>query len=206
MVHKSNGARAGYLIFSGAVVMLVCMTGLVPTVLHWVPLAVVAMVIVWFGLVMVGSLSRKFRKTRRCRGAWSGAYAGRLGAAVGDLSLHKGGSNLFESAPKFGDELAIYGMIALRQASLLVSMLWAAALAWMFDCQFLHAALWLMVRSVLSCFGGVHAYALTVQGAVNKLGFWVAPAFSVSYAAGALLLVACHCYAARSNAALAVSH
>jgi hypothetical protein len=62
MVHKSNGARAGYLIFSGAVVMLVCMTGLVPTVLHWVPLAVVAMVIVWFGLVMVGSLSRKFRK------------------------------------------------------------------------------------------------------------------------------------------------
>jgi adenine/guanine/hypoxanthine permease len=54
MVHKSNGARAGYLIFSGAVVMLVCMTGLVPTVLHWVPLAVVAMVIVWFGLVMVG--------------------------------------------------------------------------------------------------------------------------------------------------------
>jgi AGZA family xanthine/uracil permease-like MFS transporter len=114
-----------------------------------------------------------------------------------DLSVHKGGSNLFESAPKFGDELAIYGMIALSQGSLLVSMLWAAALAWMFDRRFLHAALW------LSCFGVVHAYALTAQGVENKLGFWVALAFTISYAAGALFLVACHFYAARSDAAFA---
>jgi AGZA family xanthine/uracil permease-like MFS transporter len=117
--------------------------------------------------------------------------------------VHKGGSNLFDSAPKFGNELAIYGMIALSQGSLLVSMLWAAALAWMFDRRFLHAALWLMVGSVLSCFGVIHAYSLTVQGVENKLGFWVAPAFTISYAAGALFLVACHFYAARTNAAFA---
>jgi AGZA family xanthine/uracil permease-like MFS transporter len=42
MVHKSNGARAGYSILSGAAVMVVCVTGLVPVVLHWVPLSVVA--------------------------------------------------------------------------------------------------------------------------------------------------------------------
>ena len=101
-----------------------------------------------------------------------------------DLRVHKGGSNLFESAPKFGDELAIYGMIALSQGSLLVSMLWAAALAWMIDRRFLHAALWLMVGAVLSCFGVVHAYALTAQGVENKLGFWVAPAFTVSLRGG----------------------
>ena len=50
MVHKSNGARAGYSVPRGAAVMLIRMTGLVPTVLHWLPLAVVATVIVWSGL------------------------------------------------------------------------------------------------------------------------------------------------------------
>jgi AGZA family xanthine/uracil permease-like MFS transporter len=206
MVHKSNGALAGYSIFSGAVVVLVCMTGLVPTVLHWVPLAVVAMVIVWFGLVMVGQAFQEVSK-EHCVAVALGLVPMLAAWALQlvDLSVHKGGSNLFESAPKFGDELAIYGMIALSQGSLLVSMLWAAALAWMFDRRFLHAALWLMVGSVLSCFGVVHAYALTAQGVENKLGFWVAPAFTVSYAAGALFLVACHFYVARSNAAFAVS-
>jgi adenine/guanine/hypoxanthine permease len=206
MVHKSNGARAGYSILSGAVVMLMCMTGLVPTVLHWVPLAVVAMVIVWFGLVMVGQAFQEVSK-EHCVAVALGLVPMLAAWALQlvDLSVHKGGSNLFESAPKFGDELAIYGMIALSQGSLLVSMLWAAALAWMFDRRFLHAALWLMVGSVLSCFGVVHAYALTAQGVENKLGFWMAPAFTVSYAAGALFLVACHFYAARSNAVFAVS-
>jgi AGZA family xanthine/uracil permease-like MFS transporter len=83
MVHKSNGARAGYSVLSGAVVMLVCMTGLVPMVLHWVLLAVVAMVIVWFGLVMVGQAFRRPRGRLCRRGAGAGAHACRLGAAVG---------------------------------------------------------------------------------------------------------------------------
>jgi AGZA family xanthine/uracil permease-like MFS transporter len=120
-----------------------------------------------------------------------------------DLTAHKSGSNLFDVAPKFGEELAIYGMIGLSQGSLLVSMVWAAALAWMFDRRFLLAALWLMVGSVLSCFGVIHAYALTAQGVENRLGFWVAPAFTISYAAGGLFLVACHYYAARASAAFA---
>ena len=140
MVHKSNGARAGYSILSGAVVMLVCMTGLVPTVLHWVPLAVVATVIVWFGLVMVGQAFQEVSK-EHCVAVALGLVPMLAAWALQlvDLSVQKGGSNLFESAPKFGDELAIYGMIALSQGSLLVSMLWAAALAWMFDRRFLHA-------------------------------------------------------------------
>ena len=62
MVHKSNGARAGYSVLRGAAVMLIRMTGLVPTVLHWLPLAVVAMVIVWSGLVMVGQAFQEVSK------------------------------------------------------------------------------------------------------------------------------------------------
>jgi hypothetical protein len=62
MVHKSNGARAGYSVPRGAAVMLIRMTGLVPTVLHWLPLAVVAMVMVWSGLVMLGQAFQEVSK------------------------------------------------------------------------------------------------------------------------------------------------
>lgn len=62
-----------------------------------------------------------------------------------------------------------------------------------------------MVGSVLACFGVVHAYAFTAQGVENKLGFWVAPAVTVSYAAGALFLVICHFCAVRTNGAFAAA-
>jgi len=204
MVHKSNGARAGYSILSGAAVMVVCVTGLVPVVLHWVPLSVVAMVIVWFGLVMVGQAFQEVSK-EHCIAVALGLVPMLAAWALQlvELSARKSGSSLFDIAPKFGDELSVYGMIALSQGSLLVSMLWAAALAWIFDRRFLHAALWFMVGAVLSCFGVIHAYALTAQGVENRLGFWVAPAFTVSYAAGALFLVGCHYYAARARGAFA---
>jgi len=204
MVHKSNGARAGYSILSGAAVVVVCVTGLVPVVLHWVPLSVVAMVIVWFGLVMVGQAFQEVSK-EHCIAVALGLVPMLAAWALQlvELSARKSGSSLFDIAPKFGDELSVYGMIALSQGSLLVSMLWAAALAWIFDRRFLHAALWFMVGAVLSCFGVIHAYALTAQGVENRLGFWVAPAFTVSYAAGALFLVGCHYYAARARGAFA---
>ena len=159
------------------------------------------MVVVWFGLVMVGQAFQEVSK-EHCVAVALGLVPMLAAWALQlvDLSARKSGSSLFDIAPKFGDELAIYGMIALSQGSLLVSMLWAAALAWIFDRRFLHAALWLIVGSALSCFGVIHAYTLTAQGVENKIGFWVAPAFSISYAAGALFLAGCH-YAARSRRA-----
>ncbi len=44
------------------------------------------------------------------------------GLQLVDLALRKGGSSLLQAAPKFGEELAIYGLIALSQGALLVSM------------------------------------------------------------------------------------
>jgi adenine/guanine/hypoxanthine permease len=78
-------------------------------------------------------------------------------------------------------------------------MVWAAALAWMFDRRFLQAAIWLMAGSALSFFGFIHAYTLTPLGVNNKLGLFASPTFVVSYAAGAAFLVFCHLYAARAQ-------
>jgi hypothetical protein len=115
MLHKSNGERAEYSVPRGAAVMLIRMTGLVPTVLHWLPLAVVATVIVWSGLVMVGQAFQEVSK-EQC--------------------------------------------VAVLAA-------WAAALEW---------------------------FRLRTFGARSgdKLGFWVAPTFWISYATGGLFLVVSH--------------
>ena len=199
LAHKANGARAGYSVLSGAAVMLLCVSGLVPLVLRVVPLEVVAMVVVWFGLVMVGQAFQEVSKDH-CIAVALGLIPMLASWALQlvDLAARKAGSSLFETAPRFGDELAIYGMIALSQGALLVSMVWSAVLAWIFDRRFMQAAVWLFAGSALSYFGLIHAYVLTPQGVGNKIGLFAAPAFVVTYAAGALFLVACHFYAARS--------
>jgi AGZA family xanthine/uracil permease-like MFS transporter len=76
-------------------------------------------------------------------------------------------------------------------------MIWTAAIAFMLDRRFLPAAAWLLAAAVLSCTGLIHAFRITDRGIETVLGFLAAPAFAVSYLAGAAFLVAFHFYAAR---------
>jgi AGZA family xanthine/uracil permease-like MFS transporter len=193
--HKANGARIGYSILGGVASAVLCLTGLVPAILRFVPLEVVAFVVVWFGLAMVGQAFREVPATH--------AVAVALGIVpmlaqwvtqIVDLAVRKAGGDLLTVAPRFGGELAIYGMIALGQGALLVSMVWAAALVWIIERRFLQAAGWMFVAAVLSCFGVIHAYRLTPQGIENHLGWWVSPEFTLSYLASALFLLVCHWY------------
>jgi adenine/guanine/hypoxanthine permease len=195
MAHKAYGARIGYSILNGVAVFFICMTGLISPIMQVVPLEVVAIVIVWFGLVMVAQAFQEIPKAHCVAVAFGllpmlAAWALQLI----DLAVRKSGSSLLQAAPQFGDELAIYGMIALSQGALLVSMVWAAALAHMIDRRFLQAAAWLGAGAALSFFGVIHAYNLTVDGIVNKIGLLAAPQFAGSYALGAAFLVACHFY------------
>jgi len=200
MAYKSFGARTGYSILSGVTVAVVCMTGLVSATLRLVPLEVVAIVIVWFGLVMVGQAFQEV-KPLHCVAVAFGLVPMLAAWALGlvNLAILKSGSTLFTVAPLFGSELPIAGVIALSQGAILVSMVWAAALAWIFDRRFLDAALWLSAGALLSCFGLIHAYTLTPQGVENKLGLFAAPGFALSYAAGALFLAACHLYTRKAR-------
>ncbi len=195
LAHKGYGARVGYSILNGLATFLICTTGLISPILHFVPLEVVAIVIVWFGLVMVAQAFQEVPKSH-CIAVAFGLIPmlASWGLQLVDLALRTGGSSLFQAAPKFGEQLAIYGLIALSQGALLVSMIWAAALAYMLDRRFLQAAGWLFAGAALSFGGVIHAYDLTPDGIVNKLAFLAAPEFTVSYAAGALFLVGCHFY------------
>lgn len=195
LAHKANGARIGYSILSGATNMLICVTGVISPIQRWVPLEVVAIVIVWFGLVMVAQAFQEVPKSH-CIAVVFGLLPMLASWALElvDLALRKAGSSLFEAAPRFGDELAIYGLIALSQGGLLVSMIWAAAIAFMLDRRLLASAAWIFAGAILCCFGFIHAYKLTPQGVENHIGLFVSPAFAVSYVLAATFLLLCHSY------------
>ena len=156
------------------------------------------MIVVWFGLVMVPQAFTEIPRSHAIAVAF-GLIPLLASWAVGliDLALRLGGSSFLESAPRFGDQLPIYGLVALSQGALLVSMVWGAAIALMLDRRFLPAAAWAQRAAGMSCLGLIHAFRITDQGVENVIGFFAAPAFAISYLAGAAFLVAFHFYATR---------
>ena len=104
-----------------------------------------------------------------------------------------------EVAPRMGGDLALGGLIALGQGSLLTSMLWSAALALMVQRRFAHAAAWLAAAAGLSAIGIIHSYSLTANGVESRIGWWVAPDFTLGYAGGAAFLLACAWYVRGSH-------
>jgi AGZA family xanthine/uracil permease-like MFS transporter len=202
MVHKELGARAGYSILSGAATMLVCLTGLVVPLLRVVPLEVVAMVVVWFGLVMVAQAFTEIPKPHAIAVGF-GLIPMIAAWVVGliDIALRTAGSSFLEAAPHFGDQLYVYGLIALGQGALLVSMLWAAVIAYLLDGRLLRAAAWLAGAAVLSFTGFIHAFRITDRGVETVIGFFAAPSFAWSYLAAAAFVAAFHFYAIRARPA-----
>src|ERR1700728_872065 len=196
MAHKELGARSGYSILSGTATMLVCLTGLVVPLLRVVPLEVVAMIVVWFGLVMVAQAFTEIPKSHAIAVAF-GLIPMLASWAVGliDAALRTAGSSILQTALLFGDQLYVYGLISLSQGALLVSMIWAAVIAYLVDRRFLHAAAWLAGAAALSGSGFIHAFRITSLGVETVIGVFAAPAFAFSYLAAAIFLVGVHFYA-----------
>ena len=198
MAHKANGARIGYSALSGITTFILCVTGILPLVLRVIPIEVAAAVIIWFGLVMIGQAFSEVSASH--------AIAVALGLipllaqwALGliELTLRVAGATMLAAGPRFGSDLAIYGLIALSQGSLLISMVWAAALAHLFDRRFLAASAWLAVAAVLSFFGLIHAYTISPEGVAGDIGLWRVPAFTLAYSGGAGSLILCHWYSTK---------
>ncbi len=202
--HKANGARIGYSIINGVVVGVICLTGLVPLVLHFVPYQLVAFIIVWFGLEMVG---QAFAESGPRHGA---AVAIGLiplicswGLQLVTTCLDHAGITMADAAVRLGSELPLHGLISLSQGAFLTSMVWAAATSYLLDRRFLPAAAWFLAGSVLSFVGIMHAFTLTPEGVRNCIGFGAEWHFAASYAAAALIMVVCEVYVRSSSHAFA---
>jgi AGZA family xanthine/uracil permease-like MFS transporter len=200
--HKANGARSGYSVLNGFVTLALCTTGVLPVVLRFVPLEVAAPVVIWFGLITVSQAVIEVPA-----GHAIAVILGMIPAlsqwatGIADTVARKAGSSLLEVAPRMGGDLALGGLIALGQGSLLTSMIWSAALALMIERRFVPAAVWMSSAAVLSAVGVIHAYKLSASGVESLTGWWVAPQFTLAYGGGALFLLGCAWYVSRTPAA-----
>jgi AGZA family xanthine/uracil permease-like MFS transporter len=193
--HKANGARSGYSILNGLVTLLLCTTGVLPIVLRVVPLEVAAPVIIWFGLITVGQAVGEVPAAQAIAVVFGLIPAlAQWAAGIAETVASKAGSSLLEVMPRMGGDLALGGLIALGQGSLLTSMLWSATLALIVQRRFASAAAWLGAAAGLSAFGIIHAYSLTANGIESRVGWWVAPEFALGYAGGAGFLLLCAWY------------
>src|ERR1700691_3876291 len=198
--HKANGARSGYSALNGLVTLVLCTTGLLPLVLHIVPLAVAGPVIVWFGLVTVSQAFAHGPKAQTIAVALALVpMLAQWATGIADTVARKAGSSLAQVLPGMGTEIALGGMLALGQGGLLTSMLWAATLALVIERRFVAAAGWLATAAVLAAFGVIHAYTLTPAGIEGRLRWGAAPEFAMSYAGGAVFLLVCGWYARRQT-------
>ena len=195
MAHKAVGARIGYSILNGVAIMLIALSGIMPTLLHFIPFQVVAIVIVWFGLAMVGQAFQEVPKVHGVAVAFGLVpLLCSWGLQQVSAGLDQVGSSLYLCSLVTGGALPIKGLVVLSQGAILISMIWTAALACIIDQRFLPGAAWLCAGAATSCLGLIHGYELTPQGIVSHLGIFVAPHFAVSYLLAAIFLIACHFY------------
>lgn len=197
---KGMGARYGYSILNGTVITILCLIGGMALVLKVVPLEVTLGILLWIGIVMTSQAFQEIPKRHALAVAFGlipslAAWA----LLLVETSLRKAGTTLFETAPKFGGELYIHGVIALSQGFLLSSMILAATLVHIIERQFLRASLWMAAAAVLSTTGFIHAYQLLPSGVQNRFGLAVASDFSAVYALVALLLVLLHFFIRREK-------
>ena len=189
---KGLGARSAYSTLNGVVIMLLCLFGGVPLVMRLLPVEAALGILVWIGIVMT---AQAFRDSPRTHGP---AVAFGLIPALAAWALpmirtavEKAGGTLYETAPKFGGELYLHGLIALSQGSLISSMVLGALMAHVMDRRYRHAAAWALAASGLSFVGLIHAYVLTPAGIVNRFGWAAAPEFATGYLACAVALLGC---------------
>src|SRR5678816_3243938 len=166
---KAMGARSGYSVLNGVVIMVICCLGGISLVMRWVPVEVALGILLWIGLIMTAQAFQTVPKSH--------ALAVGLGLVPAlaawallliETTLRVAGQSLFQAASKFGTDLYIHGVIALSQGFMLSSMILSAMLAHVIDRKFLKASAWCGLAAVMSLTGLIHAYELTERGVQNK--------------------------------------
>jgi AGZA family xanthine/uracil permease-like MFS transporter len=157
---KALGARAGYSVLNGVAVTALCLTGAMPFLLWFMPVEVTLGILLWIGLIIT---AQAFQEVPRAH-----APAVAIGfipalAAWGDLlvetALNKsGGHALKDVAGTFSPDLFIYGMLALAQGFLFISIFFSAILAKVVDRAWREAACWCLIAAACSACGIIHGF------------------------------------------------
>ena len=196
---KGLGARAGYSILNGLFFIVLCIAGAVGFVTRLVPMEAGIAIVLWIGIVIS---AQAYQATpRRHAPAVVVGFLPALaawGVNVVKQVLSATGSQLSTTAPDIMIN-GFYGMIALERGFIFSSMILAAISVFLIDKQFLSAAYWALAGVILSFFGIIHAFELTGNEAVSKIGVGTGLNYSLGYASFCLVFLLFHIYYRMKN-------
>ncbi|MCD9027017.1 hypothetical protein LDO26_02145 [Luteimonas sp. BDR2-5] len=193
--YKHMGARSGYTLLTGLFVGIGGMLGLVSGLVQWLPVAVLAPIIVFVGIDIT---VQAFHSTRREHAI---AVALAFLPAIAYLLNIKFGNPAWIAPERFAELYAnvdghglpeLATIVVLGNGFIITAMLWATALVALIDGQSRKAVLTLLVAAALTLFGVIHsvhpAGALVLPWQLEGLRQAIALQFAGGYAVLALVL------------------
>lgn len=193
--YKHMGARSGYTLLAGLFIGLGGMLGIVSGLVQWLPLAVLAPIIVYVGLDIA---VQAFHSTRREHAI---AVALAFLPAVAYLLTIKFGNPAWMPPERFAELYAAAGghgfpelatIVVLGNGFIITAMLWATVLVAMIDGQPRRAVSCLLLAAALTAFGIIHSVhpqgAIYLPWELEGLRRAIAWQFAGAYAALALAL------------------
>jgi AGZA family xanthine/uracil permease-like MFS transporter len=158
--YKHMGARSGYTLLTGLFVGIGGMLGLISGLVQWLPLAVLAPIIVY---VAIDITTQAFQATPQKHA--SAMVLGFLPSVAYLLSI-KAGNPAWIAPERFAElsttldghglpELAV--IVVLGNGFIITSMLWISAVAAMIDARLRRAAACLLIAAALTLFGVIHS-------------------------------------------------
>lgn len=193
--YKQMGARSGYTLLTGLFIGIGGMLGVVSGLVQWLPLAVLAPIIVYVGL---GITVQAFESTRREHAiavalAFLPAVAYLLAIKLGNPAWidPERFAQLYAAVDSHGlSELAV--IVVLGNGFIITAMLWATTLAALIDGGIRRAVGCLLLGALLTAFGVIHSVhpqgGVYLPWALHGLARTIAWQFAGAYAALAAAL------------------
>lgn len=192
---KAMGARAGYSILNGVVITLLCVTGALEWVAHWVPIEAGMAIVLWIGIVISAQAFQAVPGAHAPAvvvgllpgiAAW-GALVAKFGLKVGGLGTPERPFTpaMIEGFNRF--DIWANGMFALEQGFIFAAMILSAVTVHIIERQFLRAAVWCGAAAGLCMLGLMHSYKIEMADTVISLT--PATQWAIGYASMAGLLV-----------------
>jgi AGZA family xanthine/uracil permease-like MFS transporter len=201
---KALGARTGYSVLNAVAITAICLTGVMPYLTWFMPIETTLGILLWIGLIITAQAYQEVPKAHALAVAigfipalaeWSEQL---LETTLGKV----GGRTLRDVASSFSPELYLYGLLALAQGFLFISIFFSAILASVIDRHWLAASVWCLIAAACSACGVIHGFLWDGPTLVPDLTFFHSTGpgggvpsgldFALIYLLGALLVGLLH--------------
>ena len=185
---KSLGARAGYSVINGAVITIICFTGIIGVIKDLIPLEAGYPILLWIGVVIT---AQAFQTTPK---EHAPAVALGLMPAISSWGLLKlrlyinasGGLSTEQINAQIASVLPqLKGIIPFSEGALLSAMFLTAVAVYLIEKDFLKAFFWTLPLIICSYFGFIHS---------NEIGMGMAGNIPLGYTMFAVILLLVYFY------------